>query len=144
MTTNWNCHSINDLQGITKLVLECCVGIRIFLFIGEMGAGKTTLIKTICNTLGTADYGSSPSFSLINEYSTAEGDNLYHMDLYRLNEIKEAYEIGIEDYLFSGHYCFIEWPEIIEPLLEGLEYGVIRIDQLENGMRNISLTKYQK
>ena len=93
---------------------------RKFLFEGEIGAGKTTLIKVICEELGVDDMVSSPTFSLVNEYEyTANGKQhtLYHMDLYRLKEIEEALDIGIEEYLDNDAYCFIEWPELIEPIL---------------------------
>ncbi len=82
-----------------------------------MGAGKTTFIKTICHRLGAADIVQSPSFAIINEYRTAEGESMFHFDFYRIRKLEEVYDIGYEDYLFSGSYCFIEWPELVEELL---------------------------
>lgn len=89
---------------------------RIFLFSGEMGSGKTTLIKELCKHLGAEEGLSSPTFSIVNEYLTATGKKVYHFDLYRLKNTQEAADIGMEDYLDSGNYCFIEWPEIAEQL----------------------------
>ena len=86
-------------------------------FYGEMGAGKTTLIKELCKQFGVSDITSSPSFSLINEYLSRENKSIFHFDFYRINHIEEAYDIGYEDYFFSGQYCFIEWPEMIDSLL---------------------------
>ena len=90
---------------------------KIFCFYGELGAGKTTLIKEICKQLGVKDEGSSPTFSLINEYKTKNNTPIYHLDLYRLKNESEIFDIGYEDYLFSGNYCLIEWPEKMEHLL---------------------------
>ncbi|MDP1623088.1 MAG: tRNA (adenosine(37)-N6)-threonylcarbamoyltransferase complex ATPase subunit type 1 TsaE [Bacteroidales bacterium] len=90
---------------------------RIFAFYGSLGAGKTTFIKAICNELGVRDIVQSPTFSIINEYKTEAGDSIYHFDFYRIRNITEVFDIGYEDYLYSGCYCFIEWPELIESLL---------------------------
>ena len=84
---------------------------KIILFTGEMGAGKTTLIKAICHNLGVKDVVSSPTFSIVNEYSTVEGQTIYHFDFYRIKDIKEVFDIGYEDYFYSTAYCFVEWPE---------------------------------
>lgn len=89
---------------------------RIFLFHGEMGAGKTTLIKAMCSALGSRDAFSSPTFSIINEYECA-GSNIYHMDLFRIKDEWELNELGLEEYLYSGAYCFIEWPEKVKPFI---------------------------
>lgn len=90
---------------------------RIFAFYGEMGAGKTTFIKAICRVIGVTDVVLSPTFSIINEYKTEAGESLFHFDFYRINKISEVYDLGYEDYLYSGSYCFIEWPELIGELL---------------------------
>ena len=90
---------------------------RIFAFYGAMGAGKTTFIKSVCESLGAADLVSSPSFTLINEYRRSGGGFLYHIDLYRIKNRTEMLDLGIEEYFFSGSYCFIEWPEMIEEIL---------------------------
>ena len=90
---------------------------RIFAFYGHMGAGKTTFIKAICHELGVTDIVQSPTFSIINEYKTGEGKSIYHFDFYRVKSIAEVFDIGYEDYLYSGSHCFLEWPEMIESLL---------------------------
>ena len=90
---------------------------RVFAFYGSMGAGKTTFIKAICEQLGVEDVITSPTFAIINEYSLPEGDSLFHFDFYRIKKLEEVYDMGYEEYFYSGNYCFIEWPELIEPLL---------------------------
>ena len=90
---------------------------RVFAFYGNMGTGKTTFIKAICHELGVTDIVQSPTFSIINEYKTKTGEPIYHFDFYRIKSIAEVFDIGYEDYLYSGNYCFMEWPELIEPLL---------------------------
>ncbi|MCB0642324.1 MAG: tRNA (adenosine(37)-N6)-threonylcarbamoyltransferase complex ATPase subunit type 1 TsaE [Phaeodactylibacter sp.] len=105
------------LPEIAKQILALLGEQRIVLFEGEIGAGKTTLIKSLCQLLGMEESVTSPTFSIVNEYK-AGASIIYHIDLYRLKELEEALEIGIEEYLDSGHYCFIEWPDLIEPLLE--------------------------
>lgn len=90
---------------------------RIWCFYGDLGAGKTTCIKALCHTLGVEEIVTSPSFALINEYTTKQGRPIYHFDLYRLKSLAEALSIGIEEYLDSGAYCFIEWAEIIQDIL---------------------------
>lgn len=109
--------NIPELSAAAKQILAIARDKKIFCFYGELGAGKTTLIKEICRQLGVTDAGSSPTFSLINEYENGQGQRLYHFDLYRLKNVSEIYDIGYEDYIFSGNYCFIEWPEKIESLL---------------------------
>ena len=99
-----------------------------------LGAGKTTLIKVLCEQLGVSDHVQSPTFSIVNEY----GDSVYHFDCYRLKSVYEAMDFGIEEYLDSGKYCFIEWPEIIEPLLPN-EILKIKIEHTENNTRNIAI-----
>ena len=89
---------------------------KIVAFFGKMGAGKTSLIKELCSELGTKDIVNSPTFSIVNIYDT-ESEKIYHFDCYRLNSITEALDLGIEDYFYSNHYCFIEWPENIETIL---------------------------
>jgi len=109
--------SPEDLPGVAKLVLHRFPGKKIFAFSGELGAGKTTIIKALCRELGVRDKAVSPTFGIVNEYSGAFP--VYHIDLYRLNNVNEVLDIGIEEYLSSGNYCFIEWPELIESLLPG-------------------------
>lgn len=109
--------NLNQLPHIAKSILDNCVNHKIFAIYGEMGAGKTTLIKELCSCLNSSNIVSSPTFTIINEYEDDKGNPIYHFDLYRLNNIQEAIHIGTEDYLFSNNYCFIEWPEVISTLL---------------------------
>ena len=90
---------------------------RVIAFYGEMGVGKTTLIKELCAQLGVEDIPNSPTFSIVNEYLTQKGATLYHFDFYRIEEEEEVYDLGYEDYFYSGNYCFVEWPEKIMNLL---------------------------
>lgn len=111
---------------------------NIVLFHGNMGAGKTTLIKAIVKQLGVNDMTSSPTFSLVNEYTAGNGKPVYHFDLYRLNNEEEAYDMGIDEYFYSGNLCLIEWPEKT-PNLIPLDHTIITIKQLQNGMRQVTL-----
>lgn len=106
-----------DLGMVASKIINSFPERRVFAFYGAMGAGKTTLIKYICNELGVEDVVVSPTFSLINEYIMPEGCPVYHFDFYRIKSPSEAFDMGYEEYFFSGHYCLIEWPEKIEPLL---------------------------
>jgi len=99
---------------------------RIFIFYGEVGAGKTTLIKHLCHHLNVMDPVSSPTFSIVNEYAISESEKVFHFDLYRLNNIEEALDIGIETYINTDNYCFIEWPDLIESLLPE-KYSILNI-----------------
>jgi len=111
------CKSESGLLPAARGLLQAFPGSRVFAFFGTMGAGKTTFIKAICAELGVEDIVQSPTFSIINEYKTRSGESIYHFDFYRIKKIGEVYDIGYEDYLYSGNYCFIEWPELIGPLL---------------------------
>ncbi|HVN59208.1 MAG TPA: tRNA (adenosine(37)-N6)-threonylcarbamoyltransferase complex ATPase subunit type 1 TsaE [Bacteroidales bacterium] len=90
---------------------------RIFAFYGRMGAGKTTVIKSICQSLSATDVVTSPTFTLVNEYRTSRGEPIYHIDFYRIKNPAEVFDLGIEEYFDSGYYCFMEWPELIEQYL---------------------------
>lgn len=107
---------------------------KIVTFQGEMGVGKTTLIKHLCATLGAKGNISSPTFSLVNEYEISNTEKIYHFDFYRLKTETEALDIGIDDYLDSGHWCFIEWPEKIQNLLK-IPHSQINIQLLEDNSR---------
>jgi len=107
--------TVKSLDKIATELLKAYPDKHIFAFYGNMGAGKTTFIKSICKALGVKDEISSPSYSLINEYAGKKP--IYHIDLYRLEDIDEAFNIGIEDYIFGENYCLIEWPNIIESIL---------------------------
>lgn len=111
------CKSVQDLPRAAQALIQAHAGKRLFAFLGSMGAGKTTFIKEICVMLGVKNMVNSPTFSIINEYFTMDGDSIFHFDFYRIEKKEEILDIGYEDYLFSGHYCFMEWPEKIEELL---------------------------
>ena len=108
----------------------------VFAFNGKMGAGKTTFIKAICETMGVKETDNSPTFSIVNEYEAADGRIIYHFDCYRINKIQEALDLGAEEYLYSGNLCFIEWSENIAPILPDSIVNV-DIEEVENGKRNV-------
>lgn len=107
---------LENLPAAAEQILEVAGNNRVFLFYGEMGAGKTTLIKSLCALLKVEDTVSSPTFSIVNEY-VGDKVRVYHFDFYRIKNETEALDLGYEDYFYSGHYCFIEWPEKISNLL---------------------------
>lgn len=110
-------HSVGELAEVARKLL-CTFGEeRFFAFFGKMGVGKTTLIKEICAALGVKENVCSPTFAIVNEYTSGEGEPVYHFDFYRLKSVAEAYDIGYEEYFYSGYYCFTEWTEKVEELL---------------------------
>ena len=126
-------------------ILDKCGEARVFAFDGKMGAGKTTFIKCLCEAMGTEDIVNSPTFAIVNVYEVeamrreakGERQELYHFDCYRIKDIREAMDFGAEEYLYSGNYCFIEWAEMIEPLLPEDTIWV-KIEVMENGERKLS------
>ena len=130
--------SINQLQEVAQQLLDQNPN-KVILFNGDMGVGKTTLIKQLCKTLGVEEATSSPTFSLVNEYQTAKNEIIYHFDFYRLNKENEALDMGVEDYLYSGNWCFIEWSEKIESLIPE-QHSIITIALLADGNRSLELT----
>lgn len=112
---------------------------KVILFNGEMGVGKTTLIKALAKTLGVTEATSSPTFSLVNEYQIKEAQLVYHFDVYRLKNENEGYDMGIEEYLYSGNWCFIEWAEKIPNLIPEA-HSIIKIKVLPDGKRELLLT----
>ena len=129
---------LEKVPAAAKQIIEIIGDNRIVLLRGDLGAGKTTLTQQIVTTLGHTGSTSSPTYSLINEYEGSNGP-IYHMDLYRLNDIDEAYDIGLEDYLFSGYYCFIEWPNLLMSMIEGEPYVEIKIEHMEEGARKVEI-----
>jgi len=129
-----------SLQDLPKIASEIILSAKnkTLLFYGQMGVGKTTLIKELCKSLGVLDNISSPTFSLVNEYQTANNDKVYHFDFYRIEDEEEAFDIGIEDYFDSKSWCFVEWPENIENLLP-LDAVEIHLSLLDDEQRNIQL-----
>ena len=128
--------SLSEINHIAARFIQAHPADRIFAFYGEMGVGKTTFIKALCEEMKVLDYVTSPTFALINEYKTEDNQSIFHFDFYRILNICEAYDFGYEDYFYSGNYCFIEWPELIEPILPSIAVKVT-IREIENGRRII-------
>ncbi len=135
MTSEYN---LSDLSNVAREILSQSES-KVLLFYGEMGAGKTTLIKEICALLDIEDKISSPTFSLVNEYQSRKGDSVYHFDFYRIEDEEEAMDIGFEEYIDSDKWCLIEWPQNIENLLP-LKSSAIQIEILENGNRSLTIS----
>jgi tRNA threonylcarbamoyladenosine biosynthesis protein TsaE len=129
--------NIKSLKTVAQNLISQFPEHRIFAIYGKMGAGKTTFIQSVCKVLGSDDNVTSPTFALINEYKSGRKESIFHFDFYRINDIEEAFDLGYEDYLFSGNYCLIEWPEMIESLLpENIVKVIIEVD--DDSARNIS------
>ncbi len=130
--------SLADMPEAAEQFIKAIDQNTVFAFYGKMGAGKTTFIKAVCKALGVTDVVNSPTFSIVNEYrSDTTGELIYHFDFYRIKKLEEVYDMGYEDYFYSGALCFIEWPELVEEILPG---DVVRVDieELEDGTRKIA------
>ena len=123
-----------ELPSAVRKLLDQAKGKRIYAFYGAMGAGKTTIIKALCEYLGASDLVSSPTFTLVNEYRTTGGESMYHIDFYRIKKLDEVFDFGIEEYLTGEKYCFMEWPELVEDILPE-ETVRVRISVEENEER---------
>ena len=130
-------YSLSEIEKVATNLLPHLTS-KVILVNGEMGAGKTTIIKALCKALNSPDVVSSPTFSLINEYRTASNEPLYHFDCYRIESEEEAYDFGAEEYLHSGHLCFIEWSENIASLLPE-ESNALMIEKIDATTRKIIL-----
>ncbi len=130
----------NEAADVARLILQSHADARVFALHGELGAGKTTLIKGFCAALGVKDQASSPSFAIVNEYHGVGADPVYHFDLYRLRHANELRDIGFEEYLDSGAYCFIEWPELAADHLPADALHV-RIEASPEGSRTLSIAR---
>jgi tRNA threonylcarbamoyladenosine biosynthesis protein TsaE len=144
------CYNLSDLMEIlikdkrhlhssVKQLLKETGDSRIFAFYGSMGAGKTTIIKAICEALGAIDMVSSPTFTLVNEYKTSSGESLFHIDFYRIKKQEEVFDFGIEEYLTGDSYCFMEWPELVEEILPE-ETVKVKISVDEHEQRTLTLS----
>lgn len=130
-------YSLEDIEAIAKQIIAFSTS-KVLLFNGDMGVGKTTLIKTLVRLLGSNDTISSPTYSLVNEYNT-HNDSIFHFDLYRIQDIEELYNFGIEEYLYSNHWLLVEWPEILTELLQ-TNTSVIQIQLNKNNTRTLTVT----
>lgn len=129
--------SIETIDDAARQFIKVMGERKIFAFYGAMGAGKTTFIKAICEALGVKDVINSPTFSIVNEYLDGKGNSIFHFDFYRLKREEEAYDIGFDDYVYSGCVCLMEWPELVENLLPE-ETVKVHIQEGEDGKRFVS------
>lgn len=132
-------NNIKDLQEAAKMFLGYFSKPEVFAFYGEMGAGKTSFIQYVCKELNVLDTVTSPTFSLVNEYISSQHGTLYHFDFYRIQNIREVFDLGYEEYFFQDQYCFIEWPEKVESLLPGSTIKVY-LEVMSQGKRRLSFS----
>lgn len=133
---------LSEIDAVAQQVIQSCKGYNIWLFEGQMGAGKTTLIKSICAQMKVVDNVSSPTFSLLNVYQTDTGDEFFHFDFYRIEDQIEAIDIGCDEYFYAGNTCFIEWPEKIPELIPN-RFVKICINLVRENEREISITEHE-
>ena len=125
--------SIEEIAVAAKEFVTAMGDRKVFAFYGKMGAGKTTFIKAVCEELGVEDVINSPTFAIVNEYVDGKGEPVYHFDFYRIKNLQEVLDIGYEDYVYSGHVCFMEWPELIENLLPDDAVKVTIEEEIDGG-----------
>ena len=143
MSTTIRIESLEKIQEAAKNFVANMGDNTVFAFYGKMGAGKTTFVKAICEELGVEDTITSPTFAIVNEYrSDLAGELIYHFDFYRIKKLDEVYDMGYEDYFYSGALCFIEWPELVEEVLPGNTVKV-SIEELESGEREVILSELE-
>ena len=128
--------TLSELEATVQQFLPSLMNVTVVAFYGQMGAGKTTFISALCKALNTTDAASSPTFSIINQYKTAAGQIIYHMDWYRLKDEEEALQAGVEDALYSGHLCLVEWPERAAALLP-VDTLFINLELVDEGKRRL-------
>ncbi len=129
-------NDLDSLQAAAREFIDQMGDNTVFAFYGGMGAGKTTFIKAVCKELGVSETVASPTFAIINEYNGGDGEPIYHFDFYRIHKLEEVFDFGYEDYFYSGHTCFIEWPELIEQILPESTVR-LSIREIDNGSRII-------
>ncbi len=125
--------SIEEIAVAAKEFVAAMGERKVFAFYGKMGAGKTTFIKAVCEELGVEDVINSPTFAIVNEYVDGKGEPVYHFDFYRIKNLQEVMDLGYEDYVYSGHVCFMEWPELIENLLPDDAVKVTIEEEIDGG-----------
>ena len=133
--------SLDNIHEAARQFIAAMGDNTVFAFYGKMGAGKTTFIKAVCECLGVTDVINSPTFAIVNEYRSESGELIYHFDFYRIKKLEEVYDMGYEDYFYSGALCFIEWPELVEELLPGQTVKVT-IEEAEDGARKVTLEDF--
>lgn len=130
--------SLDGIADAARQFVDAMGENKVFAMFGPMGVGKTTFVKAVCEILGIEDTITSPTFAIVNEYRTNTGDQIFHFDFYRIRKVEEVYDMGYEDYVYSGAVCFLEWPELIEELLP--EDAVrVTLSEEEDGTRTITL-----
>ena len=130
--------SLDGIADAARQFVDAMGENKVFAMFGPMGVGKTTFVKAVCEILGVEDTITSPTFAIVNEYRTNTGDQIFHFDFYRIRKVEEVYDMGYEDYVYSGAVCFLEWPELIEDLLP--EDAVrVTLSEEEDGTRTITL-----
>ncbi len=130
--------SLDNIHEVARQFIAAMGDNTVFAFYGKMGAGKTTFIKAVCECLGVTDVINSPTFAIVNEYRSESGELIYHFDFYRIKKLEEVYDMGYEDYFYSGALCFIEWPELVEELLPA-DAVKVSIKETANGERIVSM-----
>ena len=133
--------NIENIGEAAKTFIKAIGENKIFAFYGKMGSGKTTFIKAICEQLGVEDVITSPTFAIVNEYNYNDNsisNTIYHFDFYRIRRIEEVYDMGFEDYFYSGALCFIEWPELIEDLLP-IDAVKVKINAVDDNTREVTI-----
>ena len=135
----WTIHNLEETKQVAAQFLEYVGEHTLFALYGPMGVGKTTFVKAIGECLGVEDDITSPTFAIVNEYLTAQGDSIYHFDFYRLNEASEAFDFGCEEYFYSGCKCFMEWPEKIDEVLPN-DVVNCYFTEKEDGTRELSVS----
>ncbi len=128
---------INEIDSVAKEVITALGDYKLVRMIGEMGAGKTTLIKSICKQLGVDEEVNSPTFAIVNEYKGSVAD-VFHFDFYRVNTLQEAIDLGLDEYLYSDHYVFMEWPQLVDEYLPD-EVATITIKEVNDGLREVEV-----
>ncbi len=136
-------YTIEEIRPAALRLVAFAQSTKIWLFEGDIGAGKTTLIAEICRTLGVNEPVSSPTFAIVNEYETGEGQTLYHFDCYRLEDEQEAMDLGFEEYLYSGNRCFVEWPQQVAGLLPERGYLRVQLATSSPTSRTLTLVRYE-